>query len=882
MSDQESYKPPPLPHRRSERPSVESGETAAAQSPPPHPHRRSERPPVSTSVELMNRGPRVPASEPPGTLPTDTGPEQAVRPSSELPNVDPQQLWEGKIRVAGQLGRGGMSYVLRGTDTTLKRELALKVSPLPRKQLPRSQLARFIEEAQITAQLEHPNVVPVHEIGLDPEGRVYFTMKLVRGQSLEEILEKRRQGEKKTLSEFGLRRLLDVFLQVCQAMEYVHARGVVHRDLKPANIMVGDFGEVLLMDWGVAKVVGRPDRPGSEGISVSPLESDENGRLSADRASTPPPMDVTSVRAGKRALQTQSGTVIGTPAYMSPEQARGLPVNERSDIYALGVILFEILCGRLPFDDEDPTRLLAQMLSEKPPRPSEFNPATPLALETLALRLLEKDVERRTLTIAQIRTHVQNYIEGVGRDYRPESLWGNALWVVGAMSVFAFLVWYLTGQTIGALFVLAPATVFNAVGWFLVVLAFGCPLWAGYLAFRRRPERDRFQPASSRELFVSSYLAHRTFAATVAPVFQLIFIVELVSLAIAQATRGRAQSADVLQQITGQVRGEWAQSLIVILIFLFGYLFLLSSEVRFARRIDRYELLVDRPRWEGIWPFFLILLLLLTLGTTDVLDWAFSPGGPSLVEFLRRQMLTQPLDLIDIVKTLVFQGTFLLGLVICTVLLAFPVAEVLAALRLSYQPADEASVQSRAQYFLRSVAIFRVARANWLYAGAMIGGLTAITVLSQRGSAPLLKQILYILGPSLIGFIGYSVTRRHVRSFLDNAPAVARLLDSHVERFQRERARVNEEVIAAAPWRHRLLQLVVPIGCIAAYLIWTGSGIHQQAIQSLVMPVTAKGWLLILPYALLLPVLLVRDHLQLWSLRRRAARVSNPVPAASP
>ena len=841
---------------------------------------------MSTGVELLNRGPRAPATEPPAALPTDTGPEQAVRPTAGLPTVDPQQLWEGKLRVTGELGRGGMSYVLRGTDTTLKRELALKVSPLPRRQLPRSQLARFIEEAQITAQLEHPNVVPVHEIGLDPEGRVYFTMKLVRGQSLEEILEKRRRGEKQTLSEFGLRRLLDVFLQVCQAMEYVHARGVVHRDLKPANIMVGDFGEVLLMDWGVAKVVGRPDRPGTDAVSTlmpgPALDGDDNGRFSPVHASTPPPMDVTSVRAGKRALQTQSGTVIGTPAYMSPEQARGLPVNERSDIYALGVILYEILCGRLPFDDEDPTRLLAQMLSEQPPRPTEFNPATPLALETIALRLLEKDVERRTLTIAQIRTHVQNYIEGIGRDYRPESFWGNALWMAGAMSVFAFLVWYLTGQTIAALFVLAPATVFNAVGWFFVVVAFGCPLWAGYLAFRRRPDRDRFQPATSRELFVSGYLAHRTFAATLAPVFQLIFIVELVSLAIAQATRGRAQSADVLQQITGQVRGEWAQSLIVILIFLFAYLFLLSSEVRFARRIDRYELLVDRPRWEGIWPFFLILLLLATLGTTDVLDWAFSPGRSGLLDFLRQQMLTQPLDLIDIVKTLVFQGTFLLGLVISTVLLAFPVAEVLAALRLSYQPADEASVLIRAQYFLRSVAIFRVARANWLYSGAMIGGLTAITVLSQRGSAPLLKQILYILGPSLIGFIGYSVTRRHVRNFLDNAPAVARLLENHVERFQRERARVNVELIAAAPWRHRLLQLVVPIGCIAAYLIWTGSGIHQQAIQSLVLPVTAKGWLLILPYVLLIPLLLVRDHLQLWSLRRRAARVSNPVPAASP
>src|SRR5262249_55565446 len=151
------------------------------------------------------------------------------------------------IRPGEEVGRGATAVILRGTDIKLRRELALKVTSSPRDELPTALLARFVEEAQITAQLEHPNVVPIHDIGIDPEGRAYFSMKLVRGESLDAILARRKEGDAATLSEFGLRRLLDVFLQVCQAVEYAHVRGVIHRDLKPANIMVGDFGEVLVM-----------------------------------------------------------------------------------------------------------------------------------------------------------------------------------------------------------------------------------------------------------------------------------------------------------------------------------------------------------------------------------------------------------------------------------------------------------------------------------------------------------------------------------------------------------------------------------------------------------------------------------------------------------
>src|SRR5688572_28285468 len=131
-------------------------------------------------------------------------------------------LWGGRIQVRGEVGRGAMGQVLLGFDTKLRREMALKVTQLPRHEISRELLARFVEEAQVNAQLEHPNIVPVHDLGLDPSGRAYFSMKLVRGRSLEEILLARLKGDAATLAEFGLRRLLDIFLQVCLAMEYAH------------------------------------------------------------------------------------------------------------------------------------------------------------------------------------------------------------------------------------------------------------------------------------------------------------------------------------------------------------------------------------------------------------------------------------------------------------------------------------------------------------------------------------------------------------------------------------------------------------------------------------------------------------------------------------
>jgi serine/threonine protein kinase len=790
--------------------------------------------------------------------------------SGEMRRVSgaPSGLWGGRIQVLEEVGRGGMARVLRAVDTKLRRELALKVTLGSRQELPREHLARFVEEAQITAQLEHPNVMPMHDLGVDPEGHAYFSMKLIRGQSLENIIEKRQAGDEQTLTEFGLRRLLDVFLQVCQAMEYAHSRAVVHRDLKPGNVMVGDFGEVLVMDWGVAKLLDRPQTASAVSTKTDDLQESlpETGPRSLRSSGSMP--SLTSVRASTKAWETQVGVVIGTPQYMSPEQAQGLAADERADIYSLGVMLYEILCGQVPFDDEDPQRTLLRLVTEQPKRPSELNPSVPLELEALAMRLLEKDPLKRTLSLRDIRAHVLNYFEGIGRDYGGEALWKSVAWSIGALVAFAFLVWYLTGRSIAKVLALGPPAALNSVGWFLLIMAASYPLWAIASLMREdRKERDRFAAPSESELFVSGFLAHRSFAAALAPLFQLVFIVQLVAAAVAQASRGQARSIDLLERISQQMRSEWVQALIVILVFLFGYLFFLSREVKFARRIDHYELLVERPAWESVWPFFLIVVLLLTVTTTEVLDWSMKSAHPSMSDFFNAEILARRLNVFEIMKTLVFQGTFLLGVTLGTMVAAFPFSELLAALRLTYQPSDDAAVKSRQQYFLRSLATFRVGRAIWLYGGAMIGCLTAITVLSESHARPLSEEIVYILGPSLVGFLGFAVARRYVRGYVEHAPAVARML-SELESARQRPTRAHEDRQARAPWSWRILEFAAPVVCFIAYLLWTGSGIHRQAVRELIIPVTTKDWLLILPYVLLIPTILGREQLTRWARRR--------------
>ncbi len=205
-----------------------------------------------------------------------------------------------------EVGRGGMGSVWEAEDPELGRSVALKVLDLP--DVSGDLSARLRREARVLARLEHPGVVPVHDVGTLPDGRPWYAMKLVRGERLDEAA-----ARLPTLPE-----RLRLFLRVCEPVAFAHARGVVHRDLKPSNVMVGPFGEVLVLDWGIARVVseGEPDRP----PAAPPAESRE------PRAAAAP--------------GTAAGTVLGTPGYMAPEQARGDGgVDARADVYALGVLL---------------------------------------------------------------------------------------------------------------------------------------------------------------------------------------------------------------------------------------------------------------------------------------------------------------------------------------------------------------------------------------------------------------------------------------------------------------------------------------------------------------------------------------------------------------
>ncbi len=217
---------------------------------------------------------------------------------------------EGDIEVTGPLGRGAMGEVLRASDPRLHREVALKRLDTRHRGDP-SATRRFVTEAQLTAQLDHPGVVPVHAMSVGDEGPSY-AMKLVRGRTLKAYFDEAASA-KKLPANMALPARLELFLGICEPVAYAHARGVIHRDLKPANIMVGSFGEVFVMDWGVARLSGK------EGASTAPGSSDDSDG-------------------------TVAGEAIGTPSYMSPEQARGEndSLDGRSDQYALGLILYEL------------------------------------------------------------------------------------------------------------------------------------------------------------------------------------------------------------------------------------------------------------------------------------------------------------------------------------------------------------------------------------------------------------------------------------------------------------------------------------------------------------------------------------------------------------
>ena len=317
---------------------------------------------------------------------------------AQVPATDESQssrddlgLGKGRYQCTEELGRGGMGVVVRAHDRSLGRDVAIKL--LKDAHRP-GRLRRFLREAQISGQLAHPNIVPVHDFGIDGTGRVYFTMQLIEGRTLAAHLDDMRAGKQ----GMPLGRLVRFLVQVCNAIELAHSRQVIHRDLKPSNIMIGAYGEVLVMDWGLARVITAVNDVTMEGVHSSSSDDDSGG-------------------ASDHHDLTMEGSVLGTPAYMPPEQAdgRNARLDARSDVYALGAILYELLTLRAPASGSDVHEVLLKVRAGVTDLPSRVAPAgrlVPRDLEAVAMRALSRAPAERYQSAAAMGRDLEAWLDG--------------------------------------------------------------------------------------------------------------------------------------------------------------------------------------------------------------------------------------------------------------------------------------------------------------------------------------------------------------------------------------------------------------------------------------------------------------------------------------
>jgi formylglycine-generating enzyme required for sulfatase activity len=264
-----------------------------------------------------------------------------------------------------------------------------------------SRLSRFLEEAQVTGQLDHPGIVPVHELGIDARGRVFFTMKLVKGKTLAQIFEAVKHGD----DGWSVTRALSVVLRVCEAMAFAHEKGVIHRDLKPANIMVGRFGETYVMDWGLARVLGKKDTKDIRPRRMDSVSIVHTSRRESTGATPNSP------------LLTMDGDLVGTPVYMPPEQAHGdlERIDSRSDVYAVGAILYNLVAGQLPYiepgEQPAPYTILDRVKAGPPTPLHTLSRNTPAELLAICDKAMERDPARRYASMLDLAADLRAYLE---------------------------------------------------------------------------------------------------------------------------------------------------------------------------------------------------------------------------------------------------------------------------------------------------------------------------------------------------------------------------------------------------------------------------------------------------------------------------------------
>jgi tetratricopeptide (TPR) repeat protein/tRNA A-37 threonylcarbamoyl transferase component Bud32 len=327
-----------------------------------------------------------PAAKPPAQKPAEEADGDCKGVATVLTPPFQPQIRSNRYVIRKYHAHGGIGEIWLAEDAEIGRQVALKRLRKRRE----DQQDRFLVEAQITGQLEHPGIVPVHDLGVDEGGRAFYVMSFIHGQTLKAAIEEHHAGGPASAEQGAVQfsRLLEVFVKVCQAVAYAHHRGVVHRDLKPDNVMLGPFGEAVVLDWGMAKVRGAPE----------------------PNAAVPP------VRPtyGSGSSETQAGAVMGSPPYMAPEVAdgRAADADERTDVYLLGATLYHVLTGQAPRQGRSQQEIVELARTVPPPPPRRLRPDLPRALEAICLKAMAHRTQDRYANALELCRDMERYLAG--------------------------------------------------------------------------------------------------------------------------------------------------------------------------------------------------------------------------------------------------------------------------------------------------------------------------------------------------------------------------------------------------------------------------------------------------------------------------------------